>query len=41
MFIYGNWEYHPVYGTCSRLVYKRIGKNSLAVFGRQYKSLKG
>ena len=39
MFIYDNWEYHPVYGVYTRIVYKRTDKNSLVMVCREYKSL--
>lgn len=39
MLIYDNWEYHPIYGTYTRIVYKKVGKDSLIMFGRQYKSM--
>ena len=38
MFVYGNWEYHPVYGNCSRLIYKQVGNHTLILVGREYKS---
>lgn len=39
MFVYGNWEYHPMYGIYTRIVYKKMEKDSLAIIGREYKSL--
>ena len=39
MFVYGNWEYHPIYGVYSRIVYKKADKDSLVMVGREYKSI--
>ena len=39
MFVYSNWEYHPIYGIYSRIVYKKTDKDSFAMVGREYKSL--
>ena len=37
--IYGDWEYHPIYGIYSRIVYKK-NDDMLIMIGRQYKELK-
>lgn len=35
---YGTWEYHPVYGTYSRIVYKRSPYTKAVIMvGREYK----
>lgn len=34
-FEYGNWEYHPTYGVCSRLVFKRV-RDELVLVDREY-----
>lgn len=39
MFIYGNWEYHPIYGVYTRIVYKKVEGGSYVMAGREYKSL--
>lgn len=36
-----NWEYHPVYGLYSRLIYQEISKDTYRCIGREYKDLKG
>ena len=33
------WEYHPIYGCYSRLVFRRTGKDSMILLGREYKDL--
>lgn len=39
MFVYSNWEYHPIYGVYTRIVYKKVNKDLLAMIGREYKVL--
>ena len=39
MFVYGDWEYHPIYGVYTRIVYKKTDKDSLIMFAREYKAL--
>lgn len=40
MFVYGNWEYHPIYGVYTRIVYKKkADKDSFVMVGREYKSI--
>lgn len=42
MFIYGEWEYHPIYGSYSRIVYKKAKEEkSFVMIGREYKTLNG
>lgn len=36
---YGEWEYHPIYGACSRIVYRVIAKDRMVMLGREYKPL--
>lgn len=38
-FVYSDWEYHPIYGICTRIVYEKTGRDSLVMVGREYKKL--
>lgn len=35
--LYSNWEYHPIHGQFSRIVYKVVKNDNLVMLGRQYK----
>ena len=34
--MFGEWEYHPLYGTDSRLVYRITGSGIMEITGREY-----
>jgi hypothetical protein len=34
--LYGVWEWHPLYGSYSRIIYKQIRKDTYIIYGREY-----
>ena len=39
-FFSGNWEYHPIYGIYSRIIYEKKSDDTIAMVGREYMDLK-
>ena len=39
MFVYSEWEYHPIYGVYTRIVYEMAKEDTLVMIGREYRSL--